>query len=151
MCFWRVKKNGDQKSQALGRSKGGFTTKIHAVCDALGNPIHFILSPGQAHDSRFAIQLIDKLGYEALLADKGYDTDNIIEHVLNNNARAVIPSKKNRLVKRNIDFELYKERHKIECLFGFIKHYRRLFSRFEKYASRFMAFLHFASTLQWLK
>jgi transposase len=151
LFFWSIKKNGTQESQALGRSKGGFTTKVHGVCDALGNPLHFILSPGQASDSKYAIPLIHHLRYKALLADKGYDADSIISHILSNGARAIIPSKKNRLVKRNLDAELYKERHKIECLFGFLKHYRRLFSRFEKYASRFMAFLHFVSTLQWLK
>jgi transposase len=109
------------------------------------------LSPGQESDCKYAIPLIQNLEYEALLADKGYDVDYIINHILLNNAKAIIPSKKNRLVKRNLDTELYKERHKIECLFGFLKHYRRLFSRFEKYASRFMAFLHFVSALQWLK
>lgn len=151
MFFWSFKKNGTQEHQALGRSKGGLTTKIHGVCDALGNPLHYILSSGQASDSRYAVPLIHNLEYEALLADKGYDADYIINHILSNGARAIIPSKKNRIVKRNLDAELYKERHKIECLFGFLKHYRRLFSRFEKYASRFMAFLHFVSTLQWLK
>ncbi len=139
MFFRSFKKNGTQEHQALGRSKGGLTTKIHGVCDALGSLLHYILSPGQV------------LEYEALLADKGYDADYIINHILSNGARAIIPSKKNRIIKRNLDAELYKERHKIECLFGFLKHYRRLFSRFKKYASRFMTFLHFVSTLQWLK
>jgi transposase len=89
--------------------------------------------------------------YEALLADKGYDTDEIVSHVTEASARCVIPPKKNRKCQREYDKELYKERHKIECLFGFLKHYRRLFSRFEKIASRFQAFLHFAAALQWLK
>jgi len=89
--------------------------------------------------------------YEALLADKGYDTDAILDHVAENDAQSVIPPKKNRKVQRKYDEEVYKERHKIECLFGFLKHYRRLFSRFEKIASRFQAFLHFAAALQWLK
>jgi transposase len=91
------------------------------------------------------------LNYESLLADKGYDADYIISHIISQGSKAIIPSKKNRLIKRDLDKNLYKERHKIECMFGFLKHYRRLFARFDKYASRFLSFLHFASSLQWLK
>ena len=94
---------------------------------------------------------MENKSYEALLADKGYDSNKIIEHVNKQDAVAVIPSKKSRLVQRDYDKYLYKERHKVECLFGFLKHYRRLFSRFEKLLSRFQAFLHFAASIQWLK
>ncbi len=75
----------------------------------------------------------------------------IINHVISVGSDAVIPPKRNRIVKREYDKEIYKERHKIECLFGFLKQYRRLFSRFEKLASRLQAFLHFVAALQWLK
>jgi len=95
--------------------------------------------------------LIGNKVYEALLADKGYDTDEIVSHVTKGGALCVIPPKKNRKVQRAYDEELYKERHKIECMFGFFKHYRRLFSRFEKTAKRFQAFLHFAAAFQWIK
>jgi len=88
---------------------------------------------------------------EAVLADKGYDTDLIIETIESKGGIAVIPSKKNRKIQRDIDAELYKERHKIECLFGFLKHYRRLFSRFDRLKSIFLSFLHFAAALQSLK
>jgi len=145
------KKHGTQEDQALGRSRGGFSTKIHAVCDALGNPLDFILTGGQRNDCTQAIGLIGGRNYEALLADKGYDTDAIVAHVIEDGAQCVIPPKKNRVKQRAYDEDLYKERHKIECMFGFFKHYRRLFSRFEKIAARFQAFLHFASALQWMK
>jgi transposase len=127
------------------------STKIHGVCDALGNPLRYILTSGQEADCNYAIELIKGLDYESLLADKGYDADYIINHVIAQGAKAIIPSKKNRLIKRDLDGNLYKERHKIECMFGFLKHYRRLFARFDKYASRFLSFLHFVSSLQWLK
>jgi transposase len=64
---------------------------------------------------------------------------------------AHIPPRKNRLEERLYDTELYKERHKVECLFGFLKHYRRLFSRFDKLKQNFTAFLHFIAALQSLK
>lgn len=111
----------------------------------------FILTGGQESDYNQAIPLIIGKTYGALLADKGYDSNTIINHVTSFGASIVIPPKKNRLIQREYDKELYKERHKIECLFGFLKHYRRLFSRFEKLASRFLAFLYFVAALQWLK
>lgn len=144
-------KYGDQDAQALGRSRGGFSTKVHGLCDALGRPLDFLVSAGQAADCTYAIPLVQHHTYGALLADKGYDTDAIITHVKTQGSVCVIPPKKNRVTQRLYDTELYKERHKIECLFGFLKHYRRVFSRFEKIAARFQAFLHFAAALQWLK
>jgi len=95
--------------------------------------------------------LLKNKSYKALLADKGYDSNEIVDYVKSIGATVVIPPKKNRRAHREYDKEIYKERHKIECLFGFLKHYRRLFSRFEKIASRFQAFLHFVGALQWLK
>lgn len=140
-----------QKEEGLGRSCGGFSTKIHAACDALGNPLRFIITAGQRHDVTQAITIIDGLNAEALLADKGYDCDELREFVESCGMEAHIPPRSNRLEEKVYDEELYKERHKIECLFGFLKHYRRLFARFDKTKQNFTAFLHFAATLQWLK
>jgi len=117
----------------------------------LGNPLDFILSEGQAADCNYAIPLLRGKRYDVLLADKGYDNNDLLQYVTDSGAVCVIPPKKNRKVRRKYDRHLYKERHKIECLFGFFKHYRRLFARFDKIASRFHAFLHFAAALQWLK
>src|SRR5229473_5711612 len=74
--FWRSKKNGPQ---AIGRSRGGLTTKIHALVDALGNPVELMLTPGQAHDLACAEPLIDNVDPRALLADKAYDADLLID------------------------------------------------------------------------
>lgn len=121
------------------------------MCDALGNPLHFVLTPGQAADCTQLIYLIQNLKFDAVLADKAYDTNAILAFILAVGAAAVIPQKSNRVEKREYDKDLYKERHKIECLFGFLKHYRPIFSRFDKIANRFQAFLHFAAALQWIK
>ena len=147
----RHTKKNEQVAQGLGRSCGGFSTKIHAVCDALGNPLDFIITPGERHDSTQAVKLIRGFVAENLLADKGYDSDIIRNAALEQGIKPHIPPRKNRLSAKDYDRHLYKERHKIECLFGFLKHYRRLFSRFDKLKIHFSAFLHFIAALQWLK
>lgn len=134
-----------------GRSCGGFSTKIHGVCDALGNPLHFIITAGNRHDAPQAIDLICNIEAKNLLADKGYDSDDIRKFALSSGMIPHIPPRKNRINNRPYDKHLYKERHKIECLFGFLKQYRRLFSRFDKLKRNFTAFLHFVAALQWLK
>ena len=148
MCY--TQKN-DQEREGLGRSCGGFSTKIHAVCDALGNPLDFRITPGQVHDASQAIAIISGLKAEALLADKGYDSDTIRDYALLQKITPHIPPRKNRLKEHLYDKGLYKERHKVECLFGFLKHYRRLFARFDKTKKNFTAFLHFIAALQWIK
>jgi transposase len=95
--------------------------------------------------------LIDGLDYEYLLADRGYDADYIIDDVTENAAIAVIPPKINRKESRECDYFIYQWRHKVEVFFGYLKHYRRIFSRFDKLARNYMAFINFASTLIWLK
>jgi transposase len=146
-----VKKSGGQESQALGRSRGGFSTKVHIAVDALGNPLRLILTAGQRHDSPLAEALIE--GYEprALIADKGYDSDALIKALTATGIEAVIPPKKNRTEMREYDRHLYRERHLIECFIGKIKHYRRLFSRFEKLSKNYLGFLSFVSALIWLR
>lgn len=144
-------KNGGQAEQDLGRSVGGFSSKIHAVVDGLGNPLRIILTAGQKGDAPQAIPLLQEFEFEAVLADRGYDSDAIIEFIEANDGEAVIPSKKNRLVQRETDWALYKARHLVECFFNKLKHYRRIFARFDKYASRYKAFLSFASALIWAK
>ena len=145
------RKKNEQESQGLGRSCGGFSTKIHAVCDALGNPLDFIITGGEVADCTQMAELLKNLEFEAVLADKGYDSNLIVELITKQGAEPIIPPKKNRIVQRFYDKEIYKEHHKIENLFGFLKHYRRLFSRFHKLKSRFTSFLHFIAALQWLK
>ena len=140
-----------QKNQALGRSKGGFTTKIHAVCDAMGNPIRFIFTGGERNDCTQALDLLEGMSGQAILADKGYDADYIVEAAEIMGAIAVIPPKSNRKVQREYDRDLYKERNLIERMFGKLKQFRRIATRYDKTKTAFMAFIHIASILLWLK
>jgi transposase len=144
-------KKGGQAKQALGRSVGGFGTKIHATVDALGNPLRLLLTGGQRGDATQAIALLKGFDFSGVLADRGYDADAILDFIAQNGAQAIIPAKKNRIVQRETDWHMYKARHLVECFMNKIKQYRRVFSRFEKYASRYMSFLAFASALIWLR
>jgi transposase len=138
--------------EALGRSRGGFSTKIHAVTDALGNPLAFVLTGGQASDIGQAQRLITPLtSAAAVIADKGYDANELVIFLDANDMEAVIPPRSNRLNPRPYDQHAYKERPLVECFFNKIKHYRRIFSRYEKMAKNFMAFLHFVSFLIWTR
>ncbi len=141
-----------EEAEALGRPNGGFTTKLHAIADALGNPLDFILTAGQSSDIGQAEALLQPTpsGAGALLGDKGYDSDAFVEAIQKQGMQAVIPSRSNRVAPRDCDWFVYKERHLIKCLFGMIKHYRRVFSRFGKLARNYMGFIRFVSALTWL-
>ena len=117
----------------------------------MGNPLRLLLTAGQRHDSPQASELIEGFAPQALIADKGYDSDSLIESVTARGIEAVIPPKKNRLVQREYDRHLYRERHLIECFIGKIKQYRRVFSRFEKLSKNYLGFLSFVSALIWLR
>lgn len=147
----RAKKSGDQEAQALGRSRGGFSTKIHNAVDALGNPLRLLLTAGQRHDSPPASALIEGFVPQVLITDKGYDSAPLVESVTANGVLAVIPPKKNRLAQREYDQHLYSERHLIECFINKLKHYRRVFSRFDKLSKNYLGFLSFVSALIWLR
>jgi transposase len=144
-------KKDSAREQALGRSCGGFSCKIHALVDSLGNPLRFIFTGGNAHDVTQAESLIDGISNSFVLADKAYDSNEFILSILNKNCTPVVASKKNRLVKRDYDKNTYKERHLIECFFGKIKYFRRIFSRFDKSVRNYASFLYFASAHVWLR
>ena len=139
------------EAEALGRSRGGFGTKIHAVTEALGHPLAFVLTGGQVSDIGQAERRIGEFPAEAVIGDKGYDSDAFVKVVEKRGMQAVIPPRSNRSNPRTYDRPLYKERHLVECFFNKIKHYRRIFSRFEKTANHFMAFLHFVAFLIWTR
>ena len=145
------KKSGGQDTQALGRSRGGFSTKIHVNVDALGNPLRFTLTAGQRHDITQAEPLIDGYQGEHVIADKSYDADEFRQTIQASGAKPVIPSRSNRKEPYDYDKHLYKERHLVECFIGKIKHYRRIFSRFDKLAKRYLGFLSFVGALIWLR
>lgn len=142
---------GEQSAQGLGRSRGGFTTKIHAKVDALGNPLKFIITPGQQADVTQADALLDTVVDAFVLGDRAYDSDSIREKLKNQNCKAVIPGKSNRKLVYEYDKHIYKERHLIESFFGKIKQFRRVFSRFDKSITNFMSMLAFVGALIWLR
>lgn len=141
----------DAESEALGRSRGGFGCKIHAIVDALGLPIKFILTGGQAADITQAIPLMTGSTAQVCLADKGYDSDAFLAWLKERGIKAVIPPKANRKEQRDCDWWLYKERHVVECMFGKLKYFRRIAMRYEKKSINFMGMLAFAAALLWLR
>ena len=140
----------DEVTKALGRARDGFSCKIHAVTDALGLPVRFILTGGQTADMTQAIPLTQGIATRALLADKGYDADTFLDWLKQHSMTAGIPPKANRKVQRECDWYLYKNRHVVECRFGRLKYYRRIATRSEKKASHFKEILAFAAVLVWL-
>ena len=144
-----LKKNGSD--QAIGRSKGGLSTKIHAVVDALGNPTAFVLTPGQACDLDGADQLLPNIEADAILADKAYDAeDRVIDLLRTAGKEIVIPPKRNRKEQRSYDKELYKARHLIENFFCKLKQFRAIATRYDKTARNFLAAIYLAATTIWL-
>ena len=115
--------------------------------DALGNPLRFILTGGQQHDITQADALIADYAGEYVIADKGYDAQEFRQHILERGLRPVIPPRSNRKEPQAYDAYLYRERHLVECFINKIKHYRRVFSRFEKLDTRYLGFLQFTAAL----
>lgn len=141
------------EERAIGKSRGGATTKIHMAADAHGNPIDFEITGGEVHDAKAAPGLIDKIGAaENVIADKGYDSEVIRDQIRQTGANPVIPRKSNSK-KPNPEFDsyLYKLRHLVENLFARLKHFRSIATRFEKLARNFKAMVFLACTFIWLK
>ena len=146
----RVKKNGGQAQQALGRSRAGFSSKIHIVADARGHPLRFSLTGAERHDVTQAEPLLAPLQFDYAIADRAYDSAPLLALIAAKEAAAVIPPRRNRKVQRHYDKQLYKERNLIERLINKIKQFRRIFTRYDKLAQRYTAFLHLAATIIWL-
>lgn len=137
--------NNDQ-NQCIGVSRGGRSTKIHAVVDALGNPIYVQLSAGNVHDVTVAEDLLGhvRLQGSTVLADKAYGSFNLREYIADKDADFCIPPKTNETDPWHCDWWLYKERHLVECFFLKLKEFRRVATRYDKLAHRFLAFVHLA-------
>jgi transposase len=142
---------GGQELQALGRSQGGFGTKIHAKVDAFGMPLKIQLTGGEKHESQQAMDLYDSDYCDYMLADRAYDDGNFRIFLESKGTIAVIPSKKNRLVQIPHDKHIYKERNFVERFFNRIKQFRRIATRYDKLAITFLGAILVASILIWLK
>jgi transposase len=142
---------GGQDKQGLGRSCGGFSSKIHAKIDALGMPLKFIITGGQESDIGQAKNLIGLDDCDYILADKGYDSDVLRRELRGRNIISVIPGRKNRVEKVDYDQYIYKERNAIERFFGRLKEYRRIATRYDKTAIMFKGGITMASIIMWVR
>lgn len=129
----------------MGRSRGGFGTKIHGVVNPLGHPVVLKSTGAEAADSPHRPGLIAGIQTDAVLADKGYDSDANRRAIRARGAVPCIPPRKNRTTAIEYDRHLYKERNVVERYFGRIKQYRRVATRFDKKAANFLGFVWVAS------
>ena len=113
--------------------------------------MRFILSGGQGSDYTHALPLLEGLAAKSVIGDKGYDSNEIVEWITIRGAQAVIPPRSNRKNPRECDFALYAERHRIECFFSKIKHYRGIATRYCKRARNFQSLIYLAATVIWMR
>jgi transposase len=140
------------RRQSMGRSRGGLTSKIHALVDTNGLPVRLAVTAGEAHDNRLAGKLLSRLkSGTMLLADRGYDADWIRALVLRHGAWANIPPKRNRTEALCFSPYLYRARNLVERFFNKIKHCRRVATRYDKLAANYLAFVQLASIRLWLR
>ena len=140
------------RRQSMGRSRGGLTSKIHAVVDTNGLPVRLALTAGEAHDNRLASKLLSRLkSGSMLLADRGYDADWIRTFAANKGALANIPPRCNRSEPICFGPYLYRARNLVERFFNKIKHCRRVATRYDKLAANYLAFVQLASIRLWLR
>lgn len=146
-----MQKRGERK--AVGRSHGGLNTKIHAIVDGLGNPVEFLLSPGNDHDSTHAVEILSKveLAGSNVIGDRAYGTKDIRDFIASHNAVYTIPPKSNTKNPWECDWWTYKERHLIECFFLKMKWFRRIATRYDKRDDSFLAFVYLAAIAILLK
>ena len=151
-CLGSGRKRGIHR-RALGRSRGGVTSKIHCLSDARGRPIAFHLTPGEAADCKAYEPLIDlpEQTPDALIADKAYDVDAIRNDLKKRGIKPVIPPKSNRIKTIRYSKRLYRERNCIERMFGHLKINRAIATRYDQLADSFLGMLFLASARYWLK
>lgn len=121
------------------------------ACDALGLPLRMLATPGNRNDITMAHELIEAIPTKAVLADKGYDADHLLNAIDQKGAQAVIPSRIDRKVQRQHDTHIYKQRHLIENLFSKLKQFRRVATRYDKLLQNFMGFVKLAAIIICLK
>ncbi|QOK58678.1 IS5 family transposase [Brucella suis bv. 1] len=144
---------GGCEAACIGRSRGGLTTKLHAVVDAIGLPLRIKPTPGHYGDCPQASSLLSGLkGVGHVIADAAYDADHLRAFIASDlKATAQIKVNPTRSSVPTIDWRLYKERHQIECFFNKLKRYRRIALRCEKTLTAFMGFVHLACAMIWLR
>ena len=148
----RVRWKRGHSIQAIGRSRGGWTTKVHALTDVIGRPYALMLTPGNVSDVKAAPALIERAGrMRYLLGDKGYDADWLRRSLREIGITPVIPGRRNRKRTIRYDRQRYKDRHLIENAFCRIKDFRRVATRYDKLAANFLSGVALATAIAfWL-
>ena len=123
------------------------------MVDALGNPVAFLLSSRQVHDSKIAVDLLRKIQIKGsqILADRAYSSEEIRSYITSQHAHYVIPPKQNTKKPWRVDWHFYKERHLVACFFNKLKQFRRVATRYDKLAVSFLAFIHLTAVSILLK
>lgn len=136
----------------MGRSRGGLTTKIHALVDANGLPILLKLTPGQAHDGASAQGMLDGIGEgQILLADRAYDSNALRNSLSRRGAWANVKPMPNRVNIPAFSAFLYRQRNAVERFFNKIKHFRAIATRYDKHADNFLALVKLAAAQIWMR
>ena len=136
----------------MGRSRGGLTTKIHALVDANGNPIVLKLTEGQAHDGKSAADMLDSVGAgQTLLADRAYDSDALRKTLADRGAWANIKPMPHRVNLPAFSQFLYRFRNLVERFFNKLKHFRAIATRFEKHDANYLALVKLAAARIWMR
>jgi transposase len=143
------RKRGEQK-QAIGRSRGGRNTKIHAIADAKGRLLSILLSGGEAHDCPPARRLIRRTkAASKLLGDKAYDSAELRQWLKDRGTKPVVPNRSNRKQPFSFDKKSYKQRHRIENAFCRLKDFRRIATRYDRLARNFLASVCLVAAIVW--
>ncbi|WP_102845504.1 IS5 family transposase, partial [Methylocella silvestris] len=144
---------GGTHIQGLGRSRGGFTTKIHLRTNGIGLPVAVDIAPGQASDYTGALPLLEADGPEpgVLLADRGYDADAIRDAMVARAVTPIIPTRRSRKVQVPVDGHIYALRNRIERCFNKLKNWRRLATRYDKTAESYRGFVLIAAVRLWMR
>ncbi len=121
------------------------------ACDTLGRPVRFLIAPGQSHDILAVPVLLEGHKPKAVLADRAYDANSLRQHLDRIGAVAVIPSTRSRKAPIPHDPVVYKLRNRIERCFKKLKHFRRFATRYDRLASHYMAFIHLAAIMLWMR
>jgi transposase len=153
---------GGQHRHALGRSRGGFSTKLHIRCDGQGRPMVFVLSGGERHDNTALDNLLaggrvkrsgpgrPRHRPEAVVGDRGYSSHETRKSLRRRGIRPIIPQKRNEHPAYLMDWSCYRERNRIERLVNRLKQYRRIATRYDKTAASYAAFVALAALRMWL-
>ena len=136
----------------MGRSRGGLTTKIHALVDANGLPVKLKLTEGQAHDGKSAEDMLNDIGPgQTLLADSAYDSDRMRQNLCDRGAWANVKPMPNRVNVPAFSRFLYRNRNLVERFFNKLKHFRAVATRYEKHDENFLALVKLAASRIWLR